>query len=233
MDGGRRREVDRLGDLAHRRRIAALAEGRGDVVDDPLLASGVVLGHRRLLPRGPYRTSVRLSSAARCRRRRWANRVPVRLAPARSVDSAVPWPDPRGGRGLDPRPQPLAVPAARRRAPRCTGGCCGLLRRIRGSRRPARRCSGSPARTSVSPIDLVPDAIPYHRRLDDIAVMVLAARRVPRGRARGGWSIEKLYELGIDRRELERGPGPRSGGSCPHRSGRWRCASRRHRSRRS
>jgi hypothetical protein len=49
MDRRGRREPDRFGDLADRRRIAARAQRRGDEVQDPDLAIGVVLCHSRLL----------------------------------------------------------------------------------------------------------------------------------------------------------------------------------------
>jgi hypothetical protein len=53
VNGGRRRELYRLGDLAHGRRVTPLARRRGDEFDDALLPSGVMLGHRRLLPQRP------------------------------------------------------------------------------------------------------------------------------------------------------------------------------------
>jgi uncharacterized membrane protein YkvA (DUF1232 family) len=55
----------------------------------------------------------------------------------------------------------------------------------------------------ASPIDLVPDFIPFISRIDDVAVVVLALdaflESVPRE-----LMIEKMYMLGIDGRELER-----------------------------
>ena len=49
VDGGRGGEADGVRDLAHRRRIAARAQRRGDEVQDLDLAFGVVLRHSRLL----------------------------------------------------------------------------------------------------------------------------------------------------------------------------------------
>jgi uncharacterized membrane protein YkvA (DUF1232 family) len=55
----------------------------------------------------------------------------------------------------------------------------------------------------ASPIDLVPDFVPFISRIDDLAVVVLALdaflESVPRE-----LMIEKMYLLGIDGRELER-----------------------------
>jgi uncharacterized membrane protein YkvA (DUF1232 family) len=55
----------------------------------------------------------------------------------------------------------------------------------------------------VSPIDLIPDIIPVIGRMDDAAVLVLAfdffLESVPRSLV-----MEKMSELGIDGRELER-----------------------------
>ena len=55
----------------------------------------------------------------------------------------------------------------------------------------------------ASPIDLVPDFVPFISRVDDLAVVVLALdaflESVPRE-----LMIEKMYLLGIDGRELER-----------------------------
>jgi uncharacterized membrane protein YkvA (DUF1232 family) len=55
----------------------------------------------------------------------------------------------------------------------------------------------------ASPIDLVPDFVPFVSRIDDVAVVVLALdaflESVPRE-----LMIEKMYVLGIDGRELER-----------------------------
>ena len=55
----------------------------------------------------------------------------------------------------------------------------------------------------ASPIDLVPDFVPFISRIDDVAVVVLALdaflESVPRE-----LMIEKMYSLGIDGRELER-----------------------------
>lgn len=55
----------------------------------------------------------------------------------------------------------------------------------------------------ASPIDLVPDFIPFVSRVDDLAVVIIAVdlflETVPRD-----LMVEKMYELGIDGRELER-----------------------------
>ena len=55
----------------------------------------------------------------------------------------------------------------------------------------------------ASPIDLIPDFIPFFSRMDDVAVVVIALdaflESVPRE-----LMIEKMYLLGIDGRELER-----------------------------
>lgn len=55
----------------------------------------------------------------------------------------------------------------------------------------------------VSPIDLVPDFIPVISRLDDLAAMVIALDLLLEGVPREVM-IEKMYQLGIDGRELER-----------------------------
>ena len=55
----------------------------------------------------------------------------------------------------------------------------------------------------VSPIDLVPDFIPFISSVDDVAVVIIALdlllETVPRD-----LMVEKMYGLGIDGRELER-----------------------------
>ena len=55
----------------------------------------------------------------------------------------------------------------------------------------------------ISPIDLIPDFVPFISRLDDMAVVVLAVdlflESVPRD-----LMMEKMQALGIDGRELER-----------------------------
>ena len=48
VHGARRREADRLGDLTHRRRIAALLDGSGDAVEDSLPSLLVVPGQDSL-----------------------------------------------------------------------------------------------------------------------------------------------------------------------------------------
>lgn len=55
----------------------------------------------------------------------------------------------------------------------------------------------------ASPIDLIPDAIPFISRLDDVAVVVVAVDLFFEGVPRE-LMIEKMYALGIDGRELER-----------------------------
>lgn len=55
----------------------------------------------------------------------------------------------------------------------------------------------------ASPIDLVPDFIPFVSRIDDMAVVIIALdlflETVPRD-----LMVQKMYGLGIDGRELER-----------------------------
>lgn len=55
----------------------------------------------------------------------------------------------------------------------------------------------------ASPIDVVPDFIPFVSRIDDLAVVIIAVdlflETVPRDLV-----VEKMYGLGIDGRELER-----------------------------
>ena len=55
----------------------------------------------------------------------------------------------------------------------------------------------------ASPIDLLPDFVPFVSRIDDMAVVIIAVdiflESVPRDLV-----IEKMYGLGIDGRELER-----------------------------
>jgi hypothetical protein len=57
MDGGGRREPDRVGDLADGRRIATLLHGLRDALEDPSAALGVMPGHElrglRLVVTGP------------------------------------------------------------------------------------------------------------------------------------------------------------------------------------
>ncbi len=55
----------------------------------------------------------------------------------------------------------------------------------------------------VSPIDLVPDFIPVISRLDDVAALVISLDLLLEGVPREVL-IEKMYQLGIDGRELER-----------------------------
>jgi uncharacterized membrane protein YkvA (DUF1232 family) len=55
----------------------------------------------------------------------------------------------------------------------------------------------------VSPIDLVPDWVPFVGRIDDVMVTVLALDLFLDGIPRE-LMIEKMYALGIDGRELER-----------------------------
>jgi uncharacterized membrane protein YkvA (DUF1232 family) len=62
---------------------------------------------------------------------------------------------------------------------------------------------GAAAAYIASPIDLIPDFIPFISRVDDAAVLVLAVdyflETVPRELV-----VEKMHDLGIDGRELER-----------------------------
>ncbi len=55
----------------------------------------------------------------------------------------------------------------------------------------------------ISPIDLVPDFIPFVSRLDDVMVTIIALDLFLEGVPRE-LMIEKMYTLGIDGRELER-----------------------------
>jgi uncharacterized membrane protein YkvA (DUF1232 family) len=55
----------------------------------------------------------------------------------------------------------------------------------------------------VSPIDLVPDWVPFVSRVDDVVVTVIAIDLFLEGVPRE-LMIDKMYTLGIDGRELER-----------------------------
>jgi uncharacterized membrane protein YkvA (DUF1232 family) len=55
----------------------------------------------------------------------------------------------------------------------------------------------------ASPIDLIPDFVPFISRLDDLAVVVIALDLFMEGVPRE-LMIEKMYQLDIDGRELER-----------------------------
>ncbi len=55
----------------------------------------------------------------------------------------------------------------------------------------------------LSPIDLIPDFIPFISRIDDVMVTVIALDLFLEGVPRE-LMIEKMYTLGIDGRELER-----------------------------
>jgi uncharacterized membrane protein YkvA (DUF1232 family) len=55
----------------------------------------------------------------------------------------------------------------------------------------------------VSPIDLLPDRVPFVGRVDDVMVTILALDVFLEGVPRE-LMLEKLYALGIDGRELER-----------------------------
>ena len=55
----------------------------------------------------------------------------------------------------------------------------------------------------VSPIDLIPDFIPFISRVDDVMVTIIALDLFLEGVPRE-LMIEKMYTLGIDGRELER-----------------------------
>lgn len=55
----------------------------------------------------------------------------------------------------------------------------------------------------VSPIDVIPDFIPFISRVDDVMVTVIALDLFLEGIPRE-LMIEKMYTLGIDGRELER-----------------------------
>jgi uncharacterized membrane protein YkvA (DUF1232 family) len=55
----------------------------------------------------------------------------------------------------------------------------------------------------MSPIDLIPDFIPFISRVDDVVVTIIAVDLFLEGVPRE-LMIEKMYTLGIDGRELER-----------------------------
>jgi uncharacterized membrane protein YkvA (DUF1232 family) len=55
----------------------------------------------------------------------------------------------------------------------------------------------------ISPLDLLPDVIPLISRVDDVMVTVIALDLFLEGIPRE-LMIEKMYQLGIDGRELER-----------------------------
>lgn len=80
-----------------------------------------------------------------------------------------------------------------------------LLELVRDARVPVRSKAilGAAAAYIASPIDLIPDFLPFIGRIDDAAVLVLAVdyflETVPRELV-----MEHMNELGIDGRELER-----------------------------
>jgi uncharacterized membrane protein YkvA (DUF1232 family) len=80
-----------------------------------------------------------------------------------------------------------------------------LLELVRDARVPlkSKAVLGAAAAYIASPIDLIPDFIPFISRVDDAAVLVLAVdyflETVPRELV-----MEHMNELGIDGRELER-----------------------------
>lgn len=80
-----------------------------------------------------------------------------------------------------------------------------LLELVRDARVPLRSKAilGAAAAYIASPIDLIPDFMPFIGRIDDAAVLVLAVdyflEAVPRELV-----MEHMNELGIDGRELER-----------------------------
>jgi uncharacterized membrane protein YkvA (DUF1232 family) len=55
----------------------------------------------------------------------------------------------------------------------------------------------------ISPIDLIPDFIPFISRVDDVVITIIALDLFLEGVPRE-LMIEKMYTLGIDGRELER-----------------------------
>lgn len=62
---------------------------------------------------------------------------------------------------------------------------------------------GMAAAYVLSPIDLVPDVIPFISRVDDVVVTIIALELFLEGVPRE-LMMEKMYTLGIDGRELER-----------------------------
>jgi uncharacterized membrane protein YkvA (DUF1232 family) len=80
-----------------------------------------------------------------------------------------------------------------------------MLELARDSRVPWSRKAilGIAAAYVASPIDIIPDIIPFIGRLDDVVVTIVAVDLFLEGVPRD-LMIEKMYELGIDGRELER-----------------------------
>ena len=80
-----------------------------------------------------------------------------------------------------------------------------LLELVRDARVPlkSKAILGAAAAYIASPIDLIPDFMPFIGRIDDAAILVLAVdyflEQVPRELV-----MEHMNELGIDGRELER-----------------------------
>jgi uncharacterized membrane protein YkvA (DUF1232 family) len=80
-----------------------------------------------------------------------------------------------------------------------------LMELLRDDRVPVKSKAvlGVAAAYIASPIDLIPDFVPFISRVDDAAVLVLAVdyflETVPRELV-----MEKMHDLGIDGRELER-----------------------------
>ena len=68
---------------------------------------------------------------------------------------------------------------------------------------PRKAALGLAAAYVMSPIDIVPDFIPFVSRLDDVLVVIIALDLLLEGVPRD-LLIEKMYVLGIDGRELER-----------------------------
>jgi uncharacterized membrane protein YkvA (DUF1232 family) len=62
---------------------------------------------------------------------------------------------------------------------------------------------GMAAAYVISPIDLIPDFVPFISRVDDVMVTIIALDLFLEGVPRE-LMIEKMYTLGIDGRELER-----------------------------
>ena len=196
VDGRRRGEADRLRDLAHGRRVAARAQRGGDVIDDPLLAGGVVLGHRRLLSTA---TLPNVCSIVKAR-----SGATAAVRPGGCYTPRPDAPPTFPSESASARLQLLAVPAPRLARARSTGGCCwscadddrvpwsrkamlGFAAALRHLARSTSSRTSSPSsagsttwRSWSSPIDLFLESVPHELM------------------------IEKMYELGIDGRELER-----------------------------
>ena len=234
VDGRRRREADRLRDLADRRRIAPGAQRRGDEVEDLDLPVRVVLGHPAppcggMIPNG--RSMSRLAAegdagSARARTDRLGRPGDARGAVRPAVTRSIQGDGRRVARSEAERPQTAparAGPARSRRsgswrscrspaAPRIYARLIFAL--LLDERTPASRkalLAGAAGYLLVGR-DIIPDEIPILGGLDDLVVVVLAVDLFLDGVPEPSCSHEKLDELGIDRVGVRPGHRPRSGG---------------------